>query len=184
LPRGLPALLFFRLNHDFPFLTFCSSACMVSLPHIPPPHHSHLIIKLAPGSRGSASLQLIRFPPFIPHHSLLPKKKSTLFLFLNLYLNVAQAPLLLPLSCWLMQRRLLLLTKLPTALLNLCFKNLSSFLQLPTGVLESIPRTIPTLNVLYWVYLSVSKVYNPPVVYHHSWTKKIHRSRHGRHQRS
>ena len=140
------------------------------------PHHYSIAdpFNLAPGSRGSASLQLIRFPPFIPHHSLFPKKKSTLFLFLNLYLNVAQARFLLPLSCWLMQRRLLLLTKLPTALLNLCFKNLSSFLQLPTGVLESIPPTIPTLNVLYWVYLSVSKVYiSPPVVYHHiSWTKK------------
>ena len=116
--------------------------------HIPPSFPSLTHNSLAPGSRASASLQLIRFPPSTPHHSLLPKKKSTLFLFLNLYLNVAQARLLLQLSCWRMQRRLLLLTKLPTALLNLCSKNPSSFLQLRTGVLESIPRTIPILSVL------------------------------------
>ena len=103
---------------------------------------------LAPGSRGSGSLQLILFPLSIPLHSRFLKKKSTLFLFHNLSLNVARARFLLQLSCWLMRRRLLLLTKLPTALQNFCLKNPSSFLQLRTGDLESIPPTIPTLNVL------------------------------------
>ena len=44
MPRGLPALLFFRLDHDFLFLTFCSSACMVSSSTYTYHHHPPLII--------------------------------------------------------------------------------------------------------------------------------------------
>ena len=152
----LHLILFVRLNHDFLFLTFCSSACMVLFFRTYPPIiiiiiHLTLITLLsliAPGSKGSGSLQLILFLLFIPHHSRFLKKKSTLFLFLNLFLNVVQDPFLLHLSCWLMQRRLLLLTKLPTALRNFCLRNLWSFLLLRIGVLESILQTIQTLNVL------------------------------------
>ena len=97
---GQPAplcLLSVALNHDFLLFTFCSSACMAS----PSNSYNKILYSsdgLAPGSRRSGSQKLTLCPPSIPHHSLLQKKKSTLFLFLNSYLNVVPAPLLLQLS--------------------------------------------------------------------------------------
>ena len=115
----------------------------------------HLI---ASGSRRSGSQHWTLFPPFIPPHSRFLKKKYTLFLFLNLYLNVVQASLLLQLSCWLMQKSPWLLTNPPTVFQKSCLRNPSLFLQLPIGVLES---TILILIGLSWVFPSVSKVPHP-----------------------